>query len=87
MSRTGRLLVLAVAWVLPAVWVLVALSSGPSDGTSLTSSVVPSASSRWTEPVRIARTYGETALEPGDEVRSIEGRTLAEWLDDGSVER
>ena len=78
---------LAVAWVLPAAWVLVVLLSGPTDGTSLASTVVPSASSRWTEGVRIARTYGGTALEPGDEVLLIGERTLTDWLSEGSVDR
>lgn len=87
MSRAGRLLVLAVAWVLPTAWVLVALLSAPSDGTSLSSSVLSSTSARWTEPVRVVRTYGGTVLEPGDEIESIDGRSLADWVADGSAGR
>ncbi|MDR7255374.1 signal transduction histidine kinase [Nocardioides sp. BE266] len=87
MSRTGRLLVLAAAWVLPACWLLLALTAGPSDGTSLSSSVLPSGT-RWGETVRVARTYGETALLPGDVVQKVQGRSLEQWVaDGGSVAR
>jgi signal transduction histidine kinase len=87
MSRTGRLLVLAVAWVAPTAWLLAALLAGPSDGTSLTSSVLPPAGNRWTDSVTVARAYGDTALRPNDVVLTVDGRTLAEWVADGARER
>ena len=75
MSRTSRLLVIAAAWMVPAVWLVVALLVGPSDGTSVTSSLAPTGT-RWGESVLVARTFGETPLLPGDEVLAVEGRTL-----------
>jgi two-component system NarL family sensor kinase len=87
MSRTGRLVVLAAAWLVPVAWVLLGLGAGPSDGTSLATSVLPSAESRWTEPVRIARTYGTTTLQAGDEVRLVDGRPLSEWVAAPAVTR
>ena len=85
MSRTGRLLVLAAAWVLPVAWLLLALTAGPSDGTRLSSSVLPPAGTRWGESVTVARTFGATPLLPGDEVQAIEGRTLEQWVASGAA--
>ena len=79
-SRTSRLLVLAAAWAVPVGWVLVALLAGPSDGTSVSTRLLPSEASVWGESVRVARTYGESVLAPGDEVQAVEGRTLAGWV-------
>ena len=79
MSRTSRLLVIAVAWMVPAAWLVVGLLVGPSDGTSMTSSPAPTGT-RWGESVPVARTFGETPLLPGDEVLAVEGRTLADWV-------
>ncbi|WP_322919714.1 sensor histidine kinase [Nocardioides renjunii] len=88
MSRTGRLLVLTAAWALPVAWVLTALLAGPSDGTTLTSSVSPPtpAGDRGGS-VRVAQAYGDTPLLPGDEVLAVEGRTLSEWAAGTSPER
>ncbi|NYE35081.1 signal transduction histidine kinase [Nocardioides cavernae] len=87
MSRTGRLAVVAAAWVLPVTWVLAALLlSGPSDGTSLSTSVVPTGDARWSEPLRVARVFGVSALEAGDEVISIDGRSPEERVADGSID-
>lgn len=83
MSRTGRLLVLAVAWMVPTVWVAIALLSGPSDGSSASSGLVPTSSARWGESVVVADTYGTTPLLPGDEVLEVEGRSLGEWVGEG----
>jgi two-component system NarL family sensor kinase len=81
MVRTSRLLVLAVAWAVPVCWTVLALLAGPSDGTSLSSRLLPSAGAGWDETVRVGATYGETALRPGDEVQAVDGRTLADWAD------
>lgn len=82
-SRTSRLLVLAAAWAVPVCWVLVALLAGPSDGTSLSTRLLPSGASAWGESVRVARTYGDSVLVPGDEVEAVDGRTLADWVSSG----
>ncbi|WP_374456393.1 sensor histidine kinase [Nocardioides sp.] len=79
MSRSGRLLVLAAAWVLPAGWLLLALTAGPSDGTSLSASLLPDGT-RSPESVTVARTFGSTPLLPGDRVQAVDGRALEEWL-------
>ena len=86
MSRTSRLLVIAAAWMVPAVWVVAALLVGPSDGTSVTSSLAPTGP-RWGESVLVARTFGETPLLPGDEVLTVEGRTLDDWVGSGEFPR
>ncbi|KQV65894.1 hypothetical protein ASC64_13500 [Nocardioides sp. Root122] len=86
MSRTGRLLVLVAAWVLPVGWLLLALSAGPSDGTSLSSSLLPDGT-RSTGSVTVARTFGSTPLLPGDEVQQVDGRTVDAWLAGGAAGR
>ena len=82
MARTSRLLVLAVAWAVPVCWTVLALLAGPSDGTSLSSRLLPTAGARWDDTVRVGAIYGETALRPGDEVQAVDGRALGDWADD-----
>jgi two-component system, NarL family, sensor kinase len=82
MARTSRLLVLVVAWAVPVCWTVLALLAGPSDGTSLSSRLLPTAGARWDDTVRVRATYGETALRPGDEVQAVDGRALDDWADD-----
>ena len=79
MSRPRRLLVLAAAWSVPVVWILASLLVRVSDGTSVTSSPAPTGAD-WGESVVVERTFGDTALLPGDEVLSVDGRTVAEWV-------
>lgn len=86
MSRASRLLVLAAAWVAPALWVVAGLLVGPSDGTSVTSSPGPTGTT-WGDSVLVARTFGETPLLPGDEVMAVEERTLADWVGGGGTTR
>lgn len=86
MSRARRLLVLAAAWVAPALWVVAGLLVGPSDGTSVTSSPGPTGTT-WGDSVLVARTFGETPLLPGDEVMAVEERTLADWVGGGGATR
>ena len=81
MARTSRLLVLAVAWAVPVCWTVLALLAGPSDGTSLSSRLLPTAGARWDDTIRVGAIYGETALRPGDEVQAVDGRALADWAD------
>jgi two-component system NarL family sensor kinase len=81
MARRGRLLVLAAAWAVPVCWTFLALLATPSDGTSLSSRLVPSGTLHWGESVRIAATYGDTPLRPGDEVQAVDGSSLSEWVE------
>ena len=78
---------LAAAWLVPLAWTAAALLAGPSDGTSLTSVLGPSSGTRSAGSVVVARTYGETALLPGDEVLGVDGRTLDDWVDAGGPRR
>ena len=71
---------IALAWAVPACWTVIALLAGPSDGTSLSSRLVPSASTPWSDTVRVATTYGQTPLRPGDEVQAVDGRSPADWV-------
>ena len=76
---------LAVAWAVPVCWTVLALLAGPSDGTSLSSRLVPTTGTGWDETVRVRATYGETALRPGDEVQAVDGRALEDWADDADL--
>ena len=80
MSRAARLLVIAAAWAVPVAWVSVALLSGPSDGTTISSPVGFPGASRWGGSVTVVDTFDDTPLRPGDVVQAIDGRTVAEWL-------
>jgi hypothetical protein len=82
MSRAVRLLVVTVAWTVPVVWLAVALLSAPWDGTSMSSSL-GTAAAPWGASVRVARTYGDTPLLPGDEVLLVEERSIADWVRSG----
>jgi hypothetical protein len=73
MSRTGRVLVVVAAWVFPVVWVTGALLAGPSDGTVLSSSAVDG-DTRWGDSVTVLDVVGDGPLQPGDVVRSGDGR-------------
>ena len=79
MSRSARLLLIAAAWALPVAWVLVALSAGPSDGSVVWSSPLTS-DERWGARLVVLETYGDTALEVGDEVETIGGVTVTDLL-------
>jgi two-component system NarL family sensor kinase len=85
MSRAARVLAIAAAWALPVVWVGVALTSGPSDGTAVSPPAVVSDAPGWGDSVTIVRTYGETPLEPGNVVQTVEGRPWGSWLTDGGA--
>jgi signal transduction histidine kinase len=82
MSRSARLLLIAAAWALPVAWVLVALSAGPSDGSVVWSSPLTS-DERWGARLVVLETYGDTALEVGDEVETIGGVTVTDLLAGG----
>ena len=67
------------AWVLPVVWVTGALLAGPSDGTVVSSSALDD-TGRWGDDVLIVDVAGDSALQPGDVVRSIDGRPVDAWV-------
>ena len=85
MSHNRRLLVLAVAWVIPIAWTATALLAGPADGTALASSVSGIGEEPWGDTVVVARTYGDTPLEAGDLVRAIDGRSIGDWVRSGEA--
>ena len=80
MSRTSRLLVIAVAWTLPVAWILGALLSGPSDGTLVSPATGLSPDSRWHESVTVVHAYGATPLRAGDEVLAVDGHSPGAYL-------
>jgi two-component system NarL family sensor kinase len=81
MSRTGRLLVVAAAWAIPVAWIAVALLSGPSDGTAV-SSVGVTEGQGWGRTVTVVETYGDTPLREGDTILLVDRRPVGEWLAD-----
>lgn len=81
MSRARRLTVIAVAWVVPVVWVAGALFAGPSDGTVLSSA---HGGAGRDGGASVARALGDGPLRPGDTVLAIEGRSVGQWLETAS---
>ncbi len=79
MSRTGRVLVVLAAWVFPVAWVTGALLAGPSDGTVISSSALDD-TGRWGSTVTVVDVIGDRPLQPGDVVRSIDGRPVGAWV-------
>ena len=79
MTRGRRLLVIAAAWAFPVAWIALALLSGPSDGTTLARSAL-GAGDRWGQSVRVADAYGDTLLRTGDQILSIDRRSLGDWV-------
>lgn len=77
---------LAAAWAVPVCWTLLALLATPSDGTSLTSRLVPSGTVHWGGSVRVAATYGDTPLRPGDEVQAVDGTSVSDWVEGRAAE-
>jgi signal transduction histidine kinase len=80
--------VIAVAWTVPSVWVIAALTAGPSDGTTISPPTAFFGAEQWGESVAVVRSYGDGPLLEGDLIREIDGRTVEEWVDrPGTVER
>ncbi|HET9944014.1 MAG TPA: hypothetical protein VFR56_00060, partial [Actinomycetes bacterium] len=79
MSRSARLLLIAAAWALPVAWVVVALSAGPSDGSVVWRSPLTS-DDRWGVRLVVLETFGDTALQVGDEIETIGGVTVTDLL-------
>lgn len=78
MSRTGRVLVVVAAWLLPVAWVTGALLAGPCDGTVVSTSALDS-TGRWGSTVTVVDVVGDPTLQPGDVVRSVDGRSFGDW--------
>ncbi len=76
----ARMVVLAVAWALPFAWTSVALSSGPSDGTAISSPAGELGAAAWDGSVTITRIYGESQLAEGDRVLAVDERPVDEWI-------
>ena len=83
MSRTHRVLVLAAAWMIPVIWLTVALHSGPSDGTSVSPATAMLEGDRWGQTVTVVHAFGDTPLREGDVIRRIEGRSFGDWVATG----
>lgn len=77
----ARFAVLAVAWAFPFVWTSVALLSGPSDGTAISSPAGRLGAAAWDGSVTITRVYGESQLAVGDRVLAVDGAPLGDWVD------
>ena len=86
MSRAARVLAIAAAWAIPVVWVGFALTSGPSDGTAVSPPAVVSDAPGWGDAVTVVDTFGETQLQPGHVVETINGRSWGSWLTTGGAQ-
>jgi len=87
MSRLRKSAILALAWVTPAAWLVVALFTGPSDGTTITAPTGLPHGATWSETPAVVRSYGDTPLRPGDLILEVEGLSLGEWIDRGGADR
>jgi two-component system, NarL family, sensor kinase len=76
---------IAGAWMVPLLWLAVAWSLGPSDGTVVSSSTAVLGDARWGTSVTVVDTIGSTPLRPGDRIEAIEQDSPAGWLS-GSTE-
>lgn len=70
------------AWAIPLAWIVVALLSGPSDGTAVSVSATDE-DQRSGSGVKVLRAYGDTPLAEGDTVLGIGGRAVDDWLSAG----
>ncbi|MET1058916.1 MAG: sensor histidine kinase [Nocardioides sp.] len=85
MHLRRRWVVVTAAWATPLAWITITLFSGPSDGTVVSAPTAWVGTARWDESVTVLRVYGDTRLRTGDLVRSVDGRSLAEWTAAGSA--
>jgi len=83
----ARMVVLAVAWAIPFAWTAVALTSGPSDGTAVSSPAGVLGAAAWGESVTVTRVYGASPLAEGDEVLSVDGQPVMDWVDRAGASR
>ena len=87
MSRLRKSAILALVWVTPTAWLLVALFTGPSDGTTITAPTGLPHEATWGETPAVVRSYGDTPLQPGDLILEVDGLSLGEWIDRGGADR
>ena len=80
MSGWRRLAAIGAAWAAPLAWLALALSSGPSDGTVVSSPAAWFGDARWDEAVTVLRVYGESPLQEGDQVMVVDDHRPSEWL-------
>ncbi len=78
MRRSGRLVLIAAAWVGPLVWLALWPLAGASDGTSVSAPGAVLGDGRWEESLLVLETYGGTPLRPGDEIIAIERTPVAD---------
>ena len=64
MHLRRRWVVVTAAWATPLAWIAIALFSGPSDGTVVSSPTAWFGTARWDENVTVLRVYGDTQLRP-----------------------
>ena len=81
MQARHRWAVVTAAWAAPLAWVTIALLSGPSDGTVVSSPTAWTGAARWGETVTVLRAYGDTRLRAGDLLLEVDGRSLADWAE------
>ncbi|RYP85382.1 sensor histidine kinase [Nocardioides guangzhouensis] len=81
MQAWHRWAAVTAAWAAPLAWVTIALFSGPSDGTVVSSPTAWAGAARWDQTVTVLRTYGDTRLREGDRLLEVDGRSLADWAD------
>lgn len=87
MGRSRRSACIAVAWVAPLAWLALAVATAPSDGTVVSSPTAVVGDGRWGDSVTVLDTFGETPLREGDEILSIEARTISDWVAGGGTSR
>ena len=85
MHLRRRWVVVTAAWATPLAWIAIALFSGPSDGTVVSSPTAWFGTARWDENVTVLRVYGDTQLRPGDLIQQVDGQSLADWAAAGSA--
>ena len=74
MGGSRRSAYVAVAWLVPFVWLAVQPLLDPSDGTVVTSPTAVLGEGRWGASLLVLETYGDTQLRVGDEILSIDDR-------------
>jgi signal transduction histidine kinase len=79
MHLRRRWAVVTAAWATPLAWITVALLSGPSDGTVVSSPTAWVGTARWGDTVTVLRVYGSTRLRAGDLILAVDDRPLADW--------
>ena len=85
MHLRRRWVVVTAAWATPLAWITIALLSGPSDGTVVSSPTAWVGTARWGENVTVLRVYGDTQLRSGDLIQQVDGQSVADWTAAGAA--